>query len=45
MKTNEFPNTAFWIGQGVAEAGRNMMLDDRERLEIIAGELMLAQVV
>lgn len=45
MRLNpKYRNTAFWIGQAVAEVGRDLLLDDRNRLETVAGQIMFAQL-
>ena len=44
MKTNDYGDNAFWVGQSIAEVARDLLLEDRLRLEEIAGQIMLAQV-
>ena len=44
VRQNNYKQNAFWIGQAVAEVARDKGLEDRYRLEQIAGQICLAQV-
>jgi len=44
MRLNNYQNNAFWTAQAIAEVGKTKALEDRHRLEVIAGQIAFLQV-